>query len=85
MYIYTYIYTYIYIFMYSDFSSRVNAIIIALRADRARHMHLNFIREGIYTHKYIYVNMYIIMDRLRHIHVNFIRGGLYLIYIFWIL
>eukprot|EP00596_Hydrurales_sp_CCMP1899_P006133 CAMPEP_0119044080 /NCGR_PEP_ID=MMETSP1177-20130426/28383_1 /TAXON_ID=2985 /ORGANISM="Ochromonas sp, Strain CCMP1899" /LENGTH=207 /DNA_ID=CAMNT_0007013527 /DNA_START=1 /DNA_END=624 /DNA_ORIENTATION=+ len=30
----------------SDFSSRVNAIIVALRADRSRHMHLNFIREG---------------------------------------
>ena len=30
----------------SDFSSRVNAVVEALRADRARHMQLHMIREG---------------------------------------
>ena len=30
----------------SDFSSRVNAVIVALRQDRSRYMHLHFVREG---------------------------------------
>jgi protein transport protein SEC24 len=30
----------------SDFSSRVNAIVVALRQDRFRYMHLHFIKEG---------------------------------------
>jgi len=30
----------------SDFSSRLNAIIVALRQDRSRYLHLHFIREG---------------------------------------
>jgi protein transport protein SEC24 len=46
----------------SDYSSRVNAVIVALRADRARHMHLHFIREGD-GHAEAYFARYLIEDR----------------------
>jgi hypothetical protein len=53
----------------SDFSSRVNAIIVALRADRSRHMHLNFIREG---NKYVYIYVYICVYVYINIFIYFL-------------
>lgn len=46
----------------SDYSSRVNAIIVALRQDRARYMHLHFIKEGD-GHAEAYFARYLVEDR----------------------
>jgi protein transport protein SEC24 len=54
----------------SDFSNRVNAIVVALRQDRVRHMHLNFIREGD-GYAEVYFARYLVEDR-----ANFPGGAL---------
>lgn len=54
----------------SDFSSRVDAVINALRQDRARHMQLHFIREGD-GYAEAYFARYLIEDR-----ANFSGGGM---------
>lgn len=46
----------------SDFSSRVHAVILALRAERARYMQLHFIREG-EGYAEAYFARYLIEDR----------------------
>lgn len=47
----------------SDFSSRVSAVIVALREERARYLHLHFIREGD-GYAEAYFARYLIEDRL---------------------
>ena len=54
----------------SDFANRVNAIIVALRQDRARYMHLHFIREGD-GYAEAYFSRYLVEDR-----ANFPGGAL---------
>jgi protein transport protein SEC24 len=54
----------------SEFSSHVNAIITALRADRSRYMHLHFIREGD-GYAEAYFARYLVEDR-----ANFPGGAL---------
>jgi len=54
----------------SDYSSRVNAVIVALRDDRARYMQLHFIREGD-NFAEAYFARYMIEDR-----ANFPGGSL---------
>lgn len=54
----------------SDFSSRVDAVVRALREDRARYMQLHFIREGD-GYAEAYFARYLIEDR-----ANFSGGGL---------
>jgi protein transport protein SEC24 len=54
----------------SDFSSRVHAIVLALRAERARYMQLHFIREGD-GYAEAYFARFLIEDR-----ANFSGGGL---------
>jgi len=54
----------------SDFSSRVDAVIRALREDRARYMQLHFIKEGD-GYAEAYFARYLIEDR-----ANFSGGGL---------
>jgi hypothetical protein len=46
----------------SDFSSRVNAVIVALKEDRARFMQLHFIRETD-GHAQSYFSRYLVEDR----------------------
>lgn len=46
----------------SDFSSRVHAVITALRAERARHMQMHYIREG-EGYAEAYFARYLIEDR----------------------
>eukprot|EP00981_Chlorochromonas_danica_P001118 scaffold247_cov172-Ochromonas_danica.AAC.33 len=54
----------------SDFSSRVHAVIVALRAERSRHMQLHFIREGD-GYAEAYFARYLVEDR-----ANFSGAGL---------
>lgn len=54
----------------SDFSSRVSAVIVALREERARYLHLHFIREGD-GYAEAYFARYLIEDR-----ANFSGGGM---------
>ncbi len=46
----------------SDFSSRVHAVVVALRQQRVRYMHLHFIREGD-GHAEAYFARYLVEDR----------------------
>lgn len=46
----------------SDYSSRLHAVIVALRQDRTRYMHLHFIREGD-GHAEAYFARYLVEDR----------------------
>jgi hypothetical protein len=45
----------------SDFSFRVNAVIEALRADRARYMQLHMIKEGVYF-VFVFLSLHLLFN-----------------------